>query len=381
MDLSKSIQIISFDNPFPPKYGGIIDVFYKIEALHRLGYKVYLHCFVSEIVECSPELKLITEKVFFYSSSKNRFLFFSKIPYSVISRRNKDLLANIEKIDAPVLFEGLKTTYLVHSGKLLNHLKILRLHNIEQDYFKGISNSEKSLVRKLLYYFESFKFKYYENIVSKFDKVLTISRFEEGYVTKKFNNSCYVPVFHGNSFVSHLEGKGDFVLYHGDLNTSDNRKSVEFLVSVFKELPDYNLRIASGTGEKFVKDLIKKRENVFFDKLKNFDDLKCLLGQAHINVTWSFQKSGTKLKIINSLFNSRFSIINDNIIDDVVISDLCCKVESKEELILAIKKLKNRAFTDFNRRSEVLELNLNDNTNVKLIDEIITRNNEKRSAI
>jgi hypothetical protein len=109
--------------------------------------------------------------------------------------------------------------------------------------------------------------------------------------------------------------------------------------------------------------------------------LKCLLGQAHINVTWSFQKSGTKLKIINSLFNSRFSIINDNIIDDVVISDLCCKVESKEELILAIKKLKNRAFTDFNRRSEVLELNLNDNTNVKLIDEIITRNNEKRSAI
>lgn len=381
MDLNKSIQIISFDNPFPPKYGGIIDVFYKAKALHDLGYKVYLHCFVSEIATCSPELKLITEKVFFYPSSKNKWFFFSKIPYSVISRTNKDLLTNIERIDAPILFEGLKTTYLVHSGKLLNHFKILRMHNVEQDYFKGISNSEKSLVRKILYYFESWKFKYYESVLSKFDKVLTISHSEEEYVKYKFNNSIYVPVFHGNDFVSHIEGKGDFVLYHGDLNTSDNRKVVEFLVSVFKELPDYKLRIASGTGEKFVNNLIKKQKNMFFDTLEDFDDLKLLLSQAHINVTWSFQKSGTKLKIINSLFNSRFSVINDNIIDDVLIADLCCKVGSKEELINAIHDLERKPFTDSYRRAEVLESKLNDKTNVKLIDEIITRNNEKSGTV
>ena len=29
----KNINIVSFDIPYPPNYGGIIDVFYKIKAL------------------------------------------------------------------------------------------------------------------------------------------------------------------------------------------------------------------------------------------------------------------------------------------------------------------------------------------------------------
>ncbi len=43
---TKVINIVSFNNPFPPKYGGIIDVYYKIEALYKIGYQIHLHCFV-----------------------------------------------------------------------------------------------------------------------------------------------------------------------------------------------------------------------------------------------------------------------------------------------------------------------------------------------
>ena len=39
------LHIVSFDVPFPPNYGGVVDVFYKIRALHKLGVKIHLHCF------------------------------------------------------------------------------------------------------------------------------------------------------------------------------------------------------------------------------------------------------------------------------------------------------------------------------------------------
>ena len=67
---NKALHIISFDNPFPPKYGGVIDVFYKIKALHSLGVKIYLHCFVDEIPMVDSDLKIFVEKVYYYKNRK-----------------------------------------------------------------------------------------------------------------------------------------------------------------------------------------------------------------------------------------------------------------------------------------------------------------------
>ena len=39
------LHIISFTIPYPPNYGGAIDVFFKIKALHSYGVQVHLHCF------------------------------------------------------------------------------------------------------------------------------------------------------------------------------------------------------------------------------------------------------------------------------------------------------------------------------------------------
>ena len=42
---NKKLHLISFDVPFPANYGGVIDVFYKINSLHKIGIQVILHCF------------------------------------------------------------------------------------------------------------------------------------------------------------------------------------------------------------------------------------------------------------------------------------------------------------------------------------------------
>lgn len=368
----KTLHIVSFDNPYPPNYGGVIDVFYKIKALSEIGYTIHLHCFVKEIPLAFDELKQLCKSVSFYEVTKNPFHFLSALPFSVISRSDSRLGENIAKIDAPILFEGLKTTCLVYDVRLQKHRKFLRLHNIEHNYYKGIAKSEEGFFKKMTLYWESWKYRKYEFVNAAFDKVFTLSEFENDYTQAKFHNAGYIPVFHGNKVVSNLDGFGKYAFYHGDLSTSDNRKAVAFLVGVFAAIPEYKLLIASGSNETFVKNLIGTYSNIEFVQLTDFNQLQQLLNDAHINICWSFQKSGTKLKLINSLFNSRHCIINENIIDDGIVSQLCFNANDKAQLISAVKELLVKPYTATEFRKEILETHLNDIRNAILMDEIIS---------
>lgn len=367
----KALHIVSFDNPFPPNYGGAIEVFYKIKALHEIGYTIYLHCFVDSIPTENSELQSIVSELYFYKKSSNPIYFFSKVPFSVISRSDKKLLENLKRNDAPILFEGLKTAYHFEDKILENYLKIVRIHNLEQDYFLGLSRSENNVIKKLLYFLEGKKYQSYEKKLQHFDHILALSKFENEYANSRFGNSSYVPVFHGNEHVEIVEGFGKYAFYHGDLKTSDNRKVAEYLIDVFREIKDYKLVIASGSNENFVRKHIGNAQNIEFVFLENFEHLKQLLREAHINVILSFQRSGTKLKLLNSLFRSRFCIINENIMDDETVSDFCIKITSKEELVSKINFLKTQSYIDGENKKRVLEYYLNDKTNALKIAEIL----------
>lgn len=367
----KILHIVSFDNPFPPKYGGVIEVFYKIKALHDIGYKIHLHCFVKAIPTDFFELQNLCETVYFYKNNYNPFYFLSKIPFSVICRNDKKLLINLQKIEAPILFEGLKTAYLSEDKSLRNRIKLLRLHNLEQDYYLGISKSENNQIKKFLYYLEAKKYQSYENKLKTFDHILALSKFEDNYMSEKFGNSSYIPVFHGNETIEITEGFGKYAFYHGDLRISDNRKVANYLIEIFKEINDYKLVIASGSKENFIRKKIGKASNIKFVYLENFEKLKQLLKDAHINVILSFQKSGTKLKLVNSLYTSRFCIINENIMDDENVAELCVQITTKEELISKINFLKNQPFLGSESKKRVLENYLNDRVNAQKVSKIL----------
>ena len=286
----KQLNIISFDNPYPPNYGGVIDVYYKIEALYRIGYKIHLHCFVKEVPNQHEELSKITASISFYLAEPKWYHFLSSLPLSIISRSNKDLVDNLIVNDAPIIFESLKSTCLMNDYRLKKRFKILRLHNIEQNYFQGISKSDTNLLKKLLYSIEASKYKKYDFNILNFQKVFTLSKYENSYIEEKYNNGFYVPVFHGNKEVIELSEYGKYSIFHGDLSTSDNRKVALFLIDVFKDLPDYKLVIASGVGGDFVMNAIGNYKNIEYIDLLDFSHLKSLLNQAHISISWSFQK-------------------------------------------------------------------------------------------
>jgi glycosyltransferase involved in cell wall biosynthesis len=374
MKANKTLHIVCFHNPYPPVYGGVIDVYYKVKALHALGIKIHFHCFIDEKKPDLTALHTLCEAVYVYPRRFKFFKLFSRFPFSVVSRYSKKLVHNLESIDAPILCEGLQSSFVLHQHAFPNRKKMLRLHNIESNYYTGLAQSETRFWKRLLFVREAKKYEAYQAVMAKFDRVFTLSHFEQAYVQKQFGNGEYVPVFHGNSRFSKLTDFGDFALYHGDLRMSDNRKAVAFLVDVFAKIPNYNLIIASSKAASYVQKLIKNIPSITYVPLKTQNQLDMLLSSAQVNVMLSFQQSGTKLKTINSLFKSRHCIINENMVDDPQILALCTVASTAEEFKSAIEELR---FVDFTpeiqeQRKRVAETLLSDLKNAKIILDYLT---------
>jgi hypothetical protein len=368
------IHIISFDNPYPPVYGGAIDVFFKLRALHALGFEIYLHCFVDKLPREILELERYTAKVYFYERRKKGHKLLAVSPFSVASRYHDAIAKNISEVDAPLLFEGLQSTYLLKKHTFPDRQKFLRLMNLESNYFGGLGRSERHPVKKILFAVESVKYALYQKIIGRFNGVFTLSVYETQYVQKHYRNAHYVPVFHGSEQVAQLSGFGKYAFYHGDLRMSDNRRAALFLIKVFRKIPDYRLIIASNRGKRLIKKEIKNTPNIEHTAIKNQQHLDELMHEAHISVMLSFQQSGTKLKSVNSLYKSRHCIINGNMVDDAQIRSLCTMAETQTDFIAAVNQLKSVPYRDFEKRKKVLDLVLNDLENAKKIAAVINQN-------
>ena len=369
---NKKLHIICFDNPYPPVYGGVIDVFYKIKALHKLGVKINLHCFVDEIPTDISILKSLTKNCYFYKRNKSMFHFLSSKPFSVASRSHKNLLKNLNKDKSDILFEGMQSTSVLCVKNFKDRRLYLRLHNLENNYYKGLLHSETNFLKKILYGAEQYKYENYLTILAEFCCVFTLSSFETDAVNSLYNNAEYIPVFHGNETVAESSDFGQYAFYNGDLRISDNKKAADFLIDVFQSVDNYPLIIASSLENESLTKKCEKLKNVRYEVIRNQEHLDQLSENAHINVMMSFQESGTKLKAVNALFKSRHCIINKNMLDDNRLRDLCELVESRDDFVEVIESLKSKPYEGYKQRSLVLDEVLNDHKNAqKLYDFII----------
>ena len=128
--IQKTIHIISFDVPYPPNYGGVIDVFYKLKALHKAGVKIHLHCFEYGR-GVKKELEEFCVSVHYYPRKTGFLQHFSFVPFIIKSRASNELVQNLIKVPAPILMEGLHTCALLKNDQLSTIFKIFRESNIE----------------------------------------------------------------------------------------------------------------------------------------------------------------------------------------------------------------------------------------------------------
>lgn len=358
----KELHIISFNYPYPPSYGGIIDVYYKVKALSELGIRIHLHCFVDIIpTQIDSEIKDITENVFFYKKRKNPLLYFSSVPFAAAIRNSNALHDKLAAIKAPILFEGLQTTQILDQLKSKGNQRYLRLHNNEAEYYKGLASSEKNFLKRLIYKIEARKYKgYQDKRLKEFKNVFCLSEKEYMEVQNHSQNAKLVHIFHGNQSVRTLSPKGDYFLFHGDLSISDNKKALDETIDLFKGFPEYKLVVASDRASEDTRRKIDPIGNISLVPIETTENLHHLFENAHANILLSYQKSGTKVKLFNALYNSRHIIINENITDDDSLVNLCLLGSNTQEIRQHIIEVAEKDYNGNESRKAILEKNHSD---------------------
>jgi len=338
--MDKHINIISFNVPYPPNYGGIIDVYHKLRALHAIGVRIILHCFEYGRGE-APELEAFCEKVYYYKRTTGLLANLTYLPYNVYSRKNPQLLANLLKNDYPILFEGLHTCYYINDKRLKNRVKIYRESNIEHDYYYHLSKASRTFVSKAFHRIESVRFRWYEKVLSHADLMLVVSTADTDYLKKQFPKIRveYMPSFHANDQISIEPGQSDFILYHGNLSVVENEHAALFLIhEVFSKLK-YKCIIAGMNPAQHLLDAASKYPNIEVKANLSQEEMDYLIRNAQIQTLITFQDTGLKLKLLNSLFLGRHTIVNDLMLTGSGLDDLCVIANTPQEMINACEEL------------------------------------------
>lgn len=343
--MSHHLHIISFNVPFPPDYGGVMDVFYKIKALHDLDVKIHLHCFEYGRKEADA-LKLVCEEVYYYKREHSIIDFTSATPYIVKTRKSDELLQRLAAEKYPILFEGLHTCYYLDRPELKDRVKAVRMHNVEWDYYRHLSKSESGMWRRFYFYTESIKLKNYEKILTAANHLLPISQNDYDYLHQHFSNVTYLPAFHPNEEVTSMPGRGDYVLYHGNLSVVENNQAALFLVSKVFANTEFKLIIAGSDPSPLLVEAVKNNRSVELRINPGEVEMMRLIRHAHINMLPTFQNTGTKLKLLNALFNGRFVIANHPMIENTGLESLCHVRNSADEMTESVKEIMGQTFEE-----------------------------------
>ncbi|MEN8201474.1 MAG: glycosyltransferase family 1 protein [Bacteroidota bacterium] len=326
---AKYIHIISFNIPHPADYGGVIDIFYKLKALRAAGIQIILHCFEYGR-QPSKELEDLCFRVHYYRRKSGLRYFLNSDPYIVVTRDANTMPKNVLGDSFPVLFEGLHTTGILKQCKAANKLTLVRAHNIEHFYYRALSKSENQVFRKIFLRTESRKLKRYEAKLRYADHILGIAKHETSYFENKFGNALFVPAFHRFEEVSSLEGSGDYILYHGNLGVAENSEIFLKLTRDALALTGIPVVVAGkNPSKRFVKKLAAY-SHIRIVANPSDQELDKLIQNAHVNLLYTKQATGIKLKLLHALFAGRHCMVNPQMVEGTGLSSLCI-IERKEE--------------------------------------------------
>ncbi len=354
--METAIQLVAFNIPYPPDYGGIIDIFYKIKALSECGITVYLHCFEYNRPQ-AIELEKYCTKIFYYQRKNGLRWQFATKPYIAVTRTNDQLLRNLSENNAPILFEGLHTCFYLDHSLLSTHLRLVRTHNIEHEYYLNLYQSERNIFKKLFFRMEACKLKSYEKILKNASHLLCISPNDNYYFDHKYGHSHFVPAFHPFNEIKSKLGRGKYILFHGNLSVHENHQAVEFLIkNVFGKISQPVIIAGKNPGERLIQQ-ISQLPNIQLISNPEIEQMEMLIQDSHICLIPTFQDTGLKLKLLASLFSGRFCIANTPMIHKTGLEHLCQLADSPKEMIRLIHELFDQDFTsgEIEKRRIILE--------------------------
>ena len=368
------LHIVSFDVPYPADYGGVIDVFYKIKALHKMGVNIILHCF--EYGRGRPDaLNNYCYKTYYYPRKIGWQSQISPRPYIVNSRTHKTLLERLAADPYPIIFEGLHTTAYIKHPALAKKMKIYRESNIEHQYYYHLAQASQNFSEKVFFLLEALRLRFYQPRLKYAQVMLAVSKADTTYLCTKFPDKkvIYLPSFHGHEMVNIAEGRGDYALFHGNLSVPENQAAFKFLLEkVFNGL-DYPLVVAGKNPSPSLIQLIERTPHVRLVANPDQTTMENLIREAHIHVLYTFQPTGLKLKLLNTLYQGRHCLVNPHMIAGTELAPLCHVAHSPEEFRRIIVKLAQIPMSkeDIQKRENFFRFKYNDEQGAQLLMTLI----------
>ena len=340
----KYLHIVAFDVPYPASYGGVIDIYYRIKALAGLGVKIKLHCYQYGRKK-SRKLNALCESVHYYSRKTFKNPFYGKLPYIVNSRNSSELIEQLLLDEHPILFEGLHCTYYLNHEALKNRYKVVRTHNIEHHYYRQLEMVESRYFKKYFFRLEADKLKKYQQVLKHAQLVAAISPKDHQYLSKRFKSVVYIPAFHSNENPSYPGEKGDFLLYHGNLGVAENYEAAMQLVKhVFSEI-ELSAIIAGNNPPKDLVKLVDKYNHIKLRSNISTDQIHKLIQKAQINVLHTNQATGIKLKLLNALYQGKFTLVNPLMVEGTGLAKECIVADDWEDMKNAARDLMDSKYS------------------------------------
>jgi len=285
------------------------------------------------------------------------------------------MLKNLLKDKHPVLFEGLHSCYYIDDPRLADKLLIYRESNIEHRYYFNLFKAERHPGKKAYFLVESLKLLLFQRKLKHAGAMLVVSKEDMAYLSKQFPvvGVYYLPSFHANSEINTLEGSGDYTLYHGNIEVPENESAAKFLINKVFAGSTHRLIIAGMNPPQRIVQLAERYENISVVANPEDEKLFSLIRNAHVNLLVTFQATGLKLKLLNTLYNGRHCLVNPPMLNGTGLDELCHIADSAEGLLLKLDELKNKPFTnaDAAARSQILGSNYSNAVNARRMIGII----------
>ena len=341
-------------------------MFYTIRWLYESGVKIYLHCFEYGRGR-QPELERYATWVYYYQRNEGAQSMSFKTPYIVLSRKNADLLNNLQRDNHPILFEGIHTTYFLQSGDLKNRKMFVRSHNVEWIYYRELAKSTDSIPRKIYLTAESVLLKKFEKKLASVAPILAISERDASTYRDMQATVKFLPAFTAWDQVQSQEGMGSFCLYHGNLSVPENEKAAAWLINeVFSNI-EIPLVIAGRRPPARLVKLALGNRNCCMVEDPSGAELDDLVRKAHIHVLPALNNTGIKLKLLHALFCGRHCIVNETMVKETGLAPTCRVADDADSFQKAILELYKVQFTkdDIRMRQSALEKDYQNEKNVR----------------
>ncbi len=374
MSNKRTLHIICHDVPWPPDYGGVVDLFYKLKYLHEAGISIKLHCFDYGRGR-HDQLNRYCDEVHYYERQKGLKAVSVRLPYIVKSRENSLLLENLLKDDHPVLMEGIHCTAFLRTLLEQERKVFLRLHNVEFLYYSQLFRREKNLFKKFYFLNESMFLRQYERKLPDELPVIAVSPEDAIFYKEELDkeNTVYLPVFIPWQDVRSPDGIGDYCLYHGNLSVSENEKAAIWLLEKVFSLANVPFLIAGKNPSQRLIRKVEKNKKIRLVANPSEAEMNELIAGAQLHVLPSFNKTGIKLKLINALYNGRHCLVNEAAVEGTGLQDACHIGSNSHAFASIITQLYHHPFgeEEINLRKKLLGQIFNNKENAQRLIQLI----------